>query len=90
MVADWWRGCLQGLFFWSRGLHFGVPVICLDQDDYGDKTLGVNGLTDFNAGLVSRGGQAGSNCLNNLLKTIGYKIYLVIELIYYRDGTEQE
>ena len=67
-----------------------MPVICLDQDDYGDKTLGVNDLTDFNAGLVSRKGPAGSKCFNNLLKTMIYRIYLVLELIYYRNGTEQE
>jgi len=57
------------------------------------RRLGVKRLTDVNAGLVSRRDPAGSHCynsINSLLKTIRYKLYLVIELIFFRDGTAQE
>jgi hypothetical protein len=57
------------------------------------RRLGVNRLTDVNAGLVSRRDPVGSYCYNSLnsrLKTIRYKRYLVIELIFCRDGTAQE
>ena len=54
------------------------------------RRLGVKRLTDVNAGLVSRRDPAGYNSINSLLKTIRYKLYLVIELIFFRDGTAQE